>query len=40
MERRGELGQDLYELGLRLGRLGAVAVGSGGGPLALSLIHI
>jgi len=31
MERRGELGQELYELGLRLGRLGAVAVGSGGG---------
>ena len=30
MERRGELGQELYELGLRLGRLGAVAVGSGG----------
>lgn len=40
MERRGELGQELYELGLRLGRLGAVAVGSGGGPLARALARI
>ena len=34
MERLGELGRELYELGLRLGGLGAVAIGSGGGPLA------
>lgn len=32
-----ELGQELYELGLRLGDLGAVAIGSGGGPLATAL---
>ena len=31
------LGQDLYELGLRLGAMGAVAIGSGGGPLARAL---
>ena len=34
MEERTKLGQELYELGLRLGSLGAVAIGSGGGPLA------
>ena len=37
MEKRTKLGQELYELGLRLGTLGAVAVGSGGGPLARTL---
>lgn len=40
MEQRGELGQELYELGLRLGNLGAVAVGSGGGPLARALARL
>ena len=37
MENRSKLGQELYELGLRLGTLGAVAIGSGGGPLAKTL---
>ena len=37
MERQTKLGQELYELGLRLGPLGAVAIGSGGGPLARAL---
>lgn len=37
MENRTRLGQELYELGLRLGTLGAVAIGSGGGPLAQTL---
>lgn len=37
MENRTKLGQELYELGLRLGALGAVAIGSGGGPLAKTL---
>ena len=37
MEKRTRLGQELYELGLRLGTLGAVAIGSGGGPLAKTL---
>ena len=37
MKDRGPLGQELYELGLRLGGLGAVAIGSGGGPLARTL---
>lgn len=37
MADRTELGQELYELGLRLGNLGAVAIGSGGGPLARTL---
>ena len=37
MEKRTKLGQELYELGLRLGTLGAVAIGSGGGPLARTL---
>ena len=37
MEKRKKLGQELYELGLRLGTLGAVAIGSGGGPLAWTL---
>ena len=37
MENRTKLGQELYELGLRLGTLGAVAIGSGGGPLAKTL---
>ena len=37
MERQTKLGQELYELGLRLGSLGAVAIGSGGGPLARTL---
>lgn len=37
MEDRTKLGQELYELGLRLGGLGAVAIGSGGGPLASTL---
>ena len=37
MEERARLGQELYELGLRLGTLGAVAIGSGGGPLARAL---
>lgn len=40
MERRGELGQELYELGLRIGGLGAVAIGSGGGPLAWTLARM
>ena len=37
MEERSKLGQELYELGLRLGGMGAVAIGSGGGPLARTL---
>ena len=37
MERPEKLGQELYELGLRLGALGAVAIGSGGGELARTL---
>ena len=37
MEKRTRLGQELYELGLRLGTLGAVVIGSGGGPLARTL---
>ena len=37
MEKRTRLGQEMYELGLRLGTLGAVAIGSGGGPLARTL---
>lgn len=37
MEEPRSLGQDLYELGLRLGAMGAVAIGSGGGPLAKAL---
>ena len=37
MEKRTKLGQEMYELGLRLGTLGAVAIGSGGGPLAKTL---
>ena len=37
MEKRMKLGQELYELGLRLGTLGAVAIGSGGGRLAQTL---
>lgn len=40
MEGREALGQELYELGLRLGNLGAVAVGSGGGPLARALARL
>ena len=37
MEKQTRLGQELYELGLRLGSLGAVAIGSGGGTLARTL---
>ena len=37
MEKQAKLGQELYELGLRLGTLGAVTIGSGGGPLARTL---
>ena len=37
MEKQTKLGQEFYELGLRLGSLGAVAIGSGGGPLARTL---
>ena len=37
MEDRKGLGQRLYDLGLRLGELGAVAIGSGGGVLASTL---
>lgn len=37
MEERVRLGRELYELGLRLGGMGAVAIGSGGGPLASTL---
>ena len=37
MEKRTRIGQELYELGQRLGTLGAVAIGSGGGPLAQTL---
>lgn len=37
MENRAKLGQELYELGLRLGSLGVVAIGSGGGELARTL---
>ena len=37
MEERTRLGRDLYELGLRLGGMGAVAIGSGGGALARTL---
>lgn len=34
---REKLGREFYELGLRLGGLGTVAIGSGGGPLARGL---
>ena len=34
---RTQLGQKFYELGLELGRLGTVAIGSGGGSLARAL---
>ncbi len=34
---RVELGREYYELGLALGPLGTVAIGSGGGPLARAL---
>ena len=34
---RTDLGREFYELGLRLGGLGTVAIGSGGGPLARTL---
>ena len=34
---RTELGREFYELGLRLGRLGTVLIGSGGGTLAQAL---
>ena len=34
---RTELGRELYELGLRLGGLGTVLIGSGGGSLARAL---
>lgn len=34
---RTQLGREFYELGLRLGRQGAVAIGSGGGTLARTL---
>ena len=37
MKDRAELGRELYDLGLRLGSLGAVAIGSGGGSLASTL---
>ena len=40
MEKRTKLGQELYELGLRLGALGAVAIGSGGGTLARTLARM
>ena len=35
-----ELGRELYALGARLGSLGTVAVGSGGGPLARMLARL
>ena len=34
---RTKLGRELYELGLRLGGLGTVLIGSGGGSLAKAL---
>ena len=34
---RTQLGREFYELGLRLGGLGTVLIGSGGGPLAKAL---
>ena len=34
---RAQLGREFYELGLRLGRSGTVAIGSGGGELAKAL---
>lgn len=34
---RTQLGREFYELGLRLGERGTVAIGSGGGPLARTL---
>lgn len=37
MEKRTERGRELYGLGLRLGALGAVAIGSAGGSLARAL---
>ena len=37
MEHRVRLGRRMYELGLRLGALGAVAIGSAGGSLARAL---
>lgn len=39
-EEQGRLGRRFYELGLRLGQLGTVAIGSAGGPLALALARI
>ena len=40
MKDRTELGREFYELGLKLGRLGVVAIGSGGGPLSKALARI
>lgn len=40
MNNAAELGRELYELGLRLGGLGTVAVGSGGGALARMLARL
>lgn len=37
---RTELGRELYELGLRLGGLGTVLIGSGGGTLARALARL
>mgnify|MGYP000440844855 CR=1 FL=1 len=37
MEHRMQQGRRMYELGLRLGSLGAVAIGSAGGSLAQAL---
>lgn len=37
---RTELGRELYELGLRLGGLGTVLIGSGGGSLARALARL
>ncbi|MGN0985390.1 MAG: hypothetical protein ACI4OU_02760 [Candidatus Enterenecus sp.] len=37
MEERTERGREMYELGLRLGALGTVAIGSAGGSLAKAL---
>lgn len=37
MKDRTELGREFYELGVKLGHLGVVAIGSGGGPMAKAL---
>ena len=40
MKNGAELGRELYELGLRLGGLGTVGIGSGGGAVARMLARL